>query len=198
MAEAHATLRKSYVALYGTRQPAEGLALAGQACYVSKGVSHTLTGLALLHVAEAYGMLGNRQGCEQALGDAQSHFSLHDELDAAADFLSPGQFGRLAGSCYLSLHLPKRAECLLTETMRAMQDGQKASAIVLGNLTLAHIQQSNLDQATATLHQAIDVVERTRGGGGLNVIFAAGRELRPWRQEPAVHAVHDRLLALMT
>jgi hypothetical protein len=40
-------------------------------------------------------------------------------------------------------------------------------------------------------------VELTRGGGGLNVAFAAGRELRQWQREPWVHEVHDRLLALM-
>jgi hypothetical protein len=62
---------------------------------------------------------------------------------------------------------------------------------------LAYIQQGKLDQATATLHEAIDAVERTRGGAGLNIIFAAGRELRSWRQEPTVQAMHDRLLALM-
>ena len=34
--------------------------------------------------------------------------------------------------------------------------------------------------------------------GGLNVVFAAVRELRPWRNERAVQEVSDRLLTLMT
>ncbi|GAA4061336.1 hypothetical protein [Actinomadura miaoliensis] len=42
------------------------------------------------------------------------------------------------------------------------------------------------------------MVEQTRGGGGLNVVFKAGRELRPWRNEPLVRDVHDRMMALMT
>lgn len=197
VAEAHAILRKSYLALYGERKPEVGMALAAQAAQVSNGASHTLTGLALLHVAEAYGMLGDRQGCEQMLGDAQSHFARRNSLDAAADFFSPAQFSRLAGSCYLSLALPAKAEAYLEESAQAMQDGQKVGALVLGNLTLAYLQQRRLDEGTTTLHEAIDVVERTRGGGGLNVIFAAGRALRPWRHEPQVQAVHDRLLALM-
>jgi hypothetical protein len=54
----------------------------------------------------------------------------------------------------------------------------KSRAIVLGNLSLAHLRQGELDAAAATLHEAIDVVEQTRGGGGLNVVFDAGRELR--------------------
>jgi hypothetical protein len=47
------------------------------------------------------------------------------------------------------------------------------------------------------MHRTIDAVELTRGGGGLNLAFAAGRELRQWRQEPWVHDINDRLLALM-
>lgn len=197
VAEAHATLRKSYVALYGVRQAETGLALASQAAHVSQGRSHTLTGLALLHVAEAHGMLGDRHGCERALGAAETHFAQRGSLDPALDYYSPAHFGRLAGSCYLSLALPVKAEAFLARTARAMLAWQKVSALVLGNLTLAYIRQRKIDEATASLHDAIDVVERTRGGGGLNVIFAAGRELRPWRQDQAVQSVHDRLLALM-
>jgi hypothetical protein len=173
------------------------LALAAQAAERSHSHSPTLAGVALLHVAEAYGFLGDRAGCEQALGDAQVQLGCRDESDAAADFFSPAQFGRLAGSCYLSLGLPAKAQTYLEQTAEAMQDHQKVSAIVLGNLTLAYLRQRKLEEGTATLHVAIDEVERTRGGGGLNLIFAAGRELRPWRQEPAVQDLHDRLLALM-
>jgi hypothetical protein len=45
--------------------------------------------------------------------------------------------------------------------------------------------------------EAIDLIEDTRGGGGMSVVFSAGRELYPWRAEPAVQEVNDRLLALM-
>jgi hypothetical protein len=68
---------------------------------------------------------------------------------------------------------------------------------VLGNLALAHIRQGSREAAVARLHQAIDVTERNRGGGGLNVIFGAGRELRRWRQSNEVQDVYDRILALM-
>ncbi len=47
------------------------------------------------------------------------------------------------------------------------------------------------------LHQAIDVTERNRGGGGMNVIFGAGRELRRWRRSAEVQNVYDRIMALM-
>jgi tetratricopeptide (TPR) repeat protein len=197
VAEAHAVLRKSYIALYGVRQPEAGLALAMQAAKLSSGASHTLAGLSLLHVAEAHGYLRAQHDCEEALDTAQARLALRTDLDVAADFYSPAQFGRLAGSCYLSLALPRKAEHHLSGTVQAMQTRQKVSALVLGNLALALIRQRRLEEATSVVHEAIDEVERTRGGGGLNVIFAAGRELRPWRDEPQVQEVHDRLLALI-
>jgi hypothetical protein len=54
-----------------------------------------------------------------------------------------------------------------------------------------------LDEATATLHEAIDAMEETRGAGGLTVVFGAVREMYSWRQLPAVQDVNDRLPALM-
>ncbi|AHH98720.1 hypothetical protein KALB_5358 [Kutzneria albida DSM 43870] len=42
------------------------------------------------------------------------------------------------------------------------------------------------------------MVEETRGGGGLNIVFDAGKELRRWRSEQLVSEVYDRLLSLMT
>ncbi|WP_308201327.1 hypothetical protein [Carbonactinospora thermoautotrophica] len=41
------------------------------------------------------------------------------------------------------------------------------------------------------------MVELTRGGGGLNIVFRAGRELQPWRHVAAVQDMYDRLLALI-
>ncbi|WP_222722525.1 hypothetical protein [Actinomadura alba] len=104
---------------------------------------------------------------------------------------------RLAGSCYLFLGDAKRAEPILDGTAQALRDRSKSQAIVLGNLALARIRQQKLDEATAALHNAIDVVEMTWGGGGLNIVFGAGRELRPWRQVPVVQDVYDRLLTLI-
>ena len=46
--------------------------------------------------------------------------------------------------------------------------------------------------------RAVDVVEATRGGGGLNVVFNACRELRPCRNVDLVQDVYDRVMTLMT
>lgn len=142
-------------------------------------------------------MLGQRRDCERNLGKAETTFEQVGETDVAIDLFSPTQHGRLAGSCYLFLEDASQAQSILEQTATALRDQSKSEAIVLGNLALACLRQQKLDEATAALHKAIDVVEMTRGGGGLNVVFGAGRELRPWRRVAAVRDVYDRLLALM-
>ena len=198
VSEGNAELRKSFVALYGLRRPAAGLTLAHRAAAVSECDSHVIAGLALLHVGEACAMLGDSRGCDQALGAAESHFAQVSADDPAGVLFCPSQYGRLSGSCWLYLGKPEKAELLLDQTRRFLHGRKKATAIVLGNLALASIRRRSIDTAAARLHEAIDIVEQTRGGGGLNVVFAAARELRPWRNERAVQDVNDRLLALMT
>ena len=196
--ECYATLRKSYVALYGQdSDPVRGLALSGQSAEIAKTCSPSLNGLALLHVAESYAMTGDLRRCEDALKQAEQQFELVNANDVATEYYSINEFNRLAGSCYLFLGLPARAEPILEATAAGLGPKKKSQAIALANLTLALIRQKKPDEAAATLHRAIDSVEQTRGGGALNLVFTAGRELKPWRSETWVQDLNDRLLALM-
>jgi tetratricopeptide (TPR) repeat protein len=198
-AEAYARLRKSYVALYGEQEPQAGLRLAHQAATLAETAgSHALQGLALLHAGEGHAMLGDRRECEAALGAAETHLQVMHAADPAHGLLSADRLGRIQGSCYLALHNSAKAESILAGTARRLQGRHKSKAIILGNLALAHVRQRDVDQAATVLHRAIDLLEVSRGGGGLNVVSAAVRELRPWRHEPVVQDVHERLLALMT
>ncbi|TVT31257.1 helix-turn-helix transcriptional regulator [Amycolatopsis rhizosphaerae] len=196
--EAYAILRKSYLALYGEKQPDAGLAAAREAATVAHPASPALTGLALLHVAEANAMLGERRACETALGDAREQLALISDADAAGDYFSPAEFDRMAGSCYLFLGLTRHAETPLGQAARGLATKKKSQAIVLGNLSLARLRHGEVDGAVEALHHAIDALELTWGGGGLNIAFTAGRELRPWRQQPAVQEAGERLFALMS
>ncbi|MGH3626807.1 MAG: helix-turn-helix transcriptional regulator [Sciscionella sp.] len=189
--EADALLRSCFVALYGEQDPLTALMMAERAVRLVSAGNDVLRGRAYLHVAEAQAMLGDERECEQALA-------------AAARFTQPGtdgaaqpSFDRLAGSCYLSLGRYVPASAALERATTGLRDRPKSRAIALGNLALVHIRQSRLDGAVSTLHEAIDVVERTRGGGGMSVIFRAGRELGCWRSEPAVRIVQDRMFALV-
>ncbi|MFD1044476.1 helix-turn-helix transcriptional regulator [Kibdelosporangium lantanae] len=195
--EGHALLRKSYLSLYGDCDPTEGLCLTQRAAHVTTNTSNVLPGLALLHTAEAHAMLGQVSECEHALGAAQARFAEVDDYDLAGFMFSSSQFDRVAGSCYLSLGQHARAQQTLEKTASTSGPKNKSRAIVLGNLSLARLRQGHLDGAAGALHEAIDVVEETRGGGGINLVFNAGRELRRWRTEPVVIGVYDRLLGLM-
>lgn len=197
-AEGHALLRKSYISLYGEHDPQSGLSLTEQTADITSSTSNVLTGLALLHTAEAHAMLGDQRACEKALSEAETRFEKSNGNDIAGFLFSASQFDRMAGSCYLFLGENRRAQKVLEKTARGIRRQNKSRAIVLGNLSLAHLRQGELDAATAALHEAIDVVESTRGGGGLNIVFDAGRELRRWRNEHLVSEVYDRLLSLMT
>lgn len=140
---------------------------------------------------------GEYRRCEQTLYLAEGRFDLVDSDDPGAEFFSPSQLGRLAGSCYLFLGHPERAEPILSATADTLRERPKTHSLVLGNLALAYLRQRQLDAAVATLHDAIDLLDDSRGGGGMTVVFSAGRELYPWRAERAVHDIHDRLLALV-
>ncbi|MET8308256.1 helix-turn-helix transcriptional regulator [Micromonospora sp. NPDC005173] len=196
--EANALLRKSYLALYGTKQPNAGLVLTTRAAAVSHSDSHVIAGLAQLHRAEANAMLGQAKDCSDALGTAEAHFAAVDARDPATDIFCPSHYTRLAGSCWLSLNKPNEAVPALEKARQLIAARRKSTAVILGNLALASILRRDVDAATSYLHQAIDVIERTRAGGGLNLAFAAARQLRPWRNEPLVQDVNDRLLTLMS
>jgi hypothetical protein len=142
-------------------------------------------------------MTDDLKACEEALKQAEAQFGRVDADDVAAEYYTINEFNRLAGSCYLFLDLPERAEPILRATAKSLVAKKKSQAIALGNLTLSLIRQYKLDEAAAALHRTIDAVELTRGGGGLNLAFAAGRELRQWQREPWVHEINGRLLALM-
>ncbi|MGW6928443.1 helix-turn-helix domain-containing protein [Lentzea sp. NPDC054927] len=195
--KAVALLRTSYVELYGTEDPVEGLVLTERAADVARGHSDVLTGLAELHAAEAQAMVGERDACERSLDRAQDHFGRISADEPVVEMFSETQYDRLAGSCYLRLNDASRAQSTLERIASQAPSRSKSRSIVLANLSLAHIQQRELDHAAAALHIAIDCVESTWGNGGLKVIFGVARKLRPWRKEPVVGQVYDRLFTMM-
>jgi len=200
LAMAQVELRRTYIELYSVGRrpdPANALALAELTRDKSRPVSKALCGVAELHVAEALALAGEYRRCERALGRAGACVEQQPDDDPAIEMYAPSQLGRLAGSCYLFLGAPERAEPLLVRTADELVDRPKTRALVLGNVALSHLRQRELDSACGRLHQAIDLLEENRGGGGLSVVFAAAREFYPWRGEHLVQDVNDRLLGLM-
>lgn len=200
LAVAQVELRRTYIELYSVGRrpdPANALALAESTRDKSRPVSMALCGVAELHVAEALALAGEYRRCEQALERAEACVERQPDDDPAIEMYESSQLGRLAGSCYLFLGAPERAEPLLVRTAGELVERPKTRALVLGNAALSHLRQRQLDSACCRLHEAIDLLEVNRGGGGLSVVFAVARELYPWRGEQLVQDVNDRLLSLM-
>ena len=143
------------MSLYGERDPVKGRELAEQAAQVARTASSSLTGLALLHVAEGYAMTGERRSCERTLSLAEAQFEITDQvelvdetavaLDLATARSTHSEFTRLAGSCYLFLGLHDLARPILEGTAEALTGRPKSQAIALGNLSLALIRQGRPD-----------------------------------------------------
>ncbi|MGH8901963.1 MAG: hypothetical protein ACRDYA_09840 [Egibacteraceae bacterium] len=159
------------------------------------GSSQILAGESFGFVGEAQALLGEKGECERALDGAR----LSMERIASDDPV----FGRFvwvdgfAGICYGSLGDPRSAGLVLRESLANLGVGkEKAKAARLGDLAIALVRQRGLEQGAAVLRQAIDLVERSWSGRGVQRGFMAGRELRLWIGEPFVRDVQDRLLAL--
>jgi transcriptional regulator with XRE-family HTH domain len=197
--EGLALLRKSFIALYGEKDPKTGLTLTMRTAELTRGVSNVLVGISMLHAAEAYAMLAQRSDCEQALLAADTYLVRANDADIEIDSLSGDVFGRVAGSCYLFLDDARKAQQILEDAAEESHPS-KSQAILLGNLSLAHLRQNRPDDAAAVLHRVIDLVELNWGGGGLTLVFAACRELEAWRrggQSAVVQDVRDRVMALI-
>lgn len=194
--EASAWLRTCYVALYSDKAPVDGLALARRAADVAARSSKVLAGLGLLHAAEALGMLGSAREATRALGAAENLLQAASADDPATSWFTPDTLDRMAGSVYVSLGDGRRAERRLDIALARAPERSKTRAIVTANLSLALIRQRRPEQAAVVLGEALDVVETTRGGGGMTIAFQAGRELAPWRDVHEVADVRERLLSL--
>lgn len=190
---AKALLRRAFIPLYSSGGDLhEALASAQRASHAAEGHPATQASVAL-HISEAHARMGNRAEAEHHL-DAADTYAQQADLDS--DEWS-GRRLRMAGSIYLALNCPDRAQALLEQAVPLLQGRVKSQAIVVANLALAHIRQRRPDHAVQSLQQALGMVESTRAGGALSLVATASRELRPWRREPWVADVHDRLFTFL-
>ena len=197
VSEAAAWLRSCFVALYTAKSPTTALRLAWRAADTAGASSPVLAGLSMLHAAEALAMMGIASDTNSTIAEAEELLGHAHHDDPAAAWWSPGTLERMTGSIHLSLGNGKQAETALQTAMSGVRQGSKSQAIVVGNIALARIRQQQPDGAAAALSQAIDVIEATRGGGGLAIAFQAGRELAPWATRADVREVRERLFTLV-
>jgi hypothetical protein len=175
-----------------------GLELAERAsAHAEDGSSHVIAGWSMAFAAEAHALLGEERNAKLALDGADLHLSKAAPDDPMFGVFAREQLGGFVGACYLHLRDPRGAQLALQESAQRLGVGkEKHKSVILGDISTALVLQGDSEQASAVLHQAIDLVELTGSAAGKRRVFAAGRQLGPWRNEPFVQEVQDRLLAL--
>jgi hypothetical protein len=182
----------------GTMDPRTALELAERASTRAEdGLSHVIAGWSLAFTAEAHALLGEERKAKLALDRADFHLSKVGADDPMSGVFAREQLGGFVGACHLHLRDPKGAWLALQESAQRLGAGkEKHKSVILGDVSTALVLQGDPKQASAVLHQAIDLVELTGSAAGKRRVFAAGRQLSPWRNEPFAQEVQDRLLAL--
>src|SRR6266542_5083433 len=182
----------------GNGDPQSGLYLAEQATVrAADGSSHVVAGWSSAFAAEAHALLGEEREARLMLDRADSYLSRVAADDPMFGGFAREQLGGFVGACHLHVCDPRNAQRALQESVQQLGVGkEKHKSVILGDVSTALVLQGDPEQASAVLHQAIDLVELTGFAGGKRRVFAAGRQLGPWRNEPFVQEVQDRLLAL--
>jgi hypothetical protein len=197
-AKASPRLLQAYLAGYGRRDLHRGAALADQAARLAgDGTSHLIAAWASGVAAEFRALLREERPFKLALDRAGAHFDRATPDDPMLGVYREEQLGGFEGVCNLYIGDLAGARQALERTAERLGVGkEKNKSVVLGDLATAFIRQGEPEQGCGILHQAIDLVEVTRDGGGTRRAFGAGLQLRRWRNEPFVQEVQDRLLAL--
>jgi hypothetical protein len=182
----------------GSMAPRTGVELAeGASARAEDDSSHVVAGWSLAFAAEAHALLGEERKAKLRLDRADFHLSKVAADDPMFGVFAREQLGGFVGACHLRLNDPKGAQVALQESARSLGTGkEKHKSVILGDVSTALVRQGEPEQASAVLHQAIDLVELTGSGAGKRRVFTAGRQLSPWRNESFVQEVQDRLLAL--
>jgi hypothetical protein len=182
----------------GTMDLRTGLELAERAsARAQDGSSHVIAGWSLAFTAEAHALLGEERKAKLSLDRADVHLSKAAADDPMFGIFAREQLGGFVGACHLHLRDPRGAQAALQESAQRLGAGkEKHKSVILGDVSTALVLQGDPERASAVLHQAIDLVGLTGSAAGKRRVFAAGRQLGRWRNEPFVQQVQDRLLAL--
>jgi hypothetical protein len=182
----------------GTMDLRTGLELAKRASTRAQdGSSHIIAGWSLAFTPDVHALLGEERKAKLALDRADVHLSKAAAGDPMFGVFAREQLGGFVGACHLHFRDPRGAQVALRESAQRLGAGkEKHKSVILGDISTTLILQGEPEQASAVLHQAIDLVELTGSAAGKRRAFAAGRQLGSWRNEPFVQEVQDRLLAL--
>lgn len=152
--------RKSNIATSAGR-PGPGLGLADAALRRPVELPGSLRAVALRQRAIALALLGDRSGCDRALGEALTAASAPggDDGGDPAGYCTPAYVQSEAGGCWIVLREPGRAIPLLESALTAWAAGQdRDRGLCLSRLALARGAGGDLDGAAEAGVEASAVV----------------------------------------
>ncbi|MFC8721206.1 helix-turn-helix transcriptional regulator [Kitasatospora sp. NPDC057198] len=160
-----ALVRHSFVELYERRFKTAAPVLAAAAQIAERGDPQMSTRHWVAAVrAETYAGLGDSDGCERALAEAEQVHDLSGRAHNGGWLRFDGS--RLAeerGTCYLALGKPDAAEEALTSALEQGLSPRRRGA-VLAELAALGAERGDLDQVLHYSRQAITFVDRTGSG----------------------------------
>ncbi|MEV2243713.1 tetratricopeptide repeat protein [Streptomyces sp. NPDC049970] len=192
--EAHAFCNASFLARdTGRAREAVRAAEAGLRAARPLG-SPRLLALLALREAGARAWLGDRTGCEQAIGRARTSFE-HGPCDADPEwmtFFREAELELLEAQCWSALGDWPRAARHARRATR-LQDPHFTRNLALYRAQLAGdlARAGTADEAAAAGHQVLDLLDRVQSSRIRGILASAVRVLRP-RGGPEVTALLDR------
>ncbi|WP_345498720.1 hypothetical protein [Nocardia callitridis] len=168
--------------------------------WVAQSNDRALRAYVAMRAAEAYATAGQRRGCHDALEDAARDMDgLPTGLTPAesrAYFVSDPFLESYRGQCFSLLGDGVQAVTSSRRAIAAIEPTRtRDKAITMLELERALIQVGDIDEAAASVVQAVDLTERNRSPRLATAITDGRRALSPWAASQAVRELDARLSA---
>ena len=145
--------------------------------------------------AEAESGAGNLKACQSALERAHRVHDLKDPGTAWTRF-DGSRLPALQGACYVRLEQPNLAEPILQEALQHSAKSVRRRAMILSDLAISAIQQTQIETACTYAEEVVAAVSRTSSGFLRNTIFKIQNQLTPFADVDTVKALKERIASL--
>ena len=145
--------------------------------------------------AEAESGVGNLKACQSALERAHSVHDLTGTSPTWARF-DGSRLPALQGACYVRLGQPTLAEPVLQKALQQNTKPGRRRAMILTDLTLSALQQTQVDKACAYAEEVVTLASRSSSGFLRNNVLKIQQQLLPFADAQAVRALEKRVAEL--
>lgn len=192
-----ALTRHAFIGIYEHRFADVVPMLGAAAAIARRGDSQLSTRYWVATVqAQAFAGLGDLEGCNRALDQAEAVQGLSGELHNGGWLRFDGS--RLAeerGSCYATLGRSDLAEAALMDAL-GQQISMRRRGSVLADLALLGVQRDDPEQVLAHTTAALELATHTNSGWVSTKLRELQRQLAPLSHDRRIRALTDQIAAL--